>query len=171
MAIFPPQDPKRCYDGPPPDLRRAETVEKGHGRIEHRKITTTSEVVIHLEWPGAAQAVWIERHRHIKGRDSVEIAYLITSLSATEASPERLLALNRAHWRAHWAIENKLHHVRDVSMNEDRCRARAGARPLAALRNLTLAMIRKLGRPIPVARENFREDRSEAIKAVTGRIL
>ena len=167
MAIFPPQDLTRCYDGPPPDLRRAETIEKGHGRIEVRKIATTSEVVIHLEWPGAAQAVRIERHRHIKGRDSVEIAYLITSLSAAEASPERLLELNRAHW----AIENKLHHVRDVSMNEDRCRVSAGARPLAAQRNLTLSMIRKLGRSIPAARENFREDRAEAIKAVTGRIL
>ena len=64
-----------------------------------------------------------------------------------------------------------LHHVRDVSMNEDRCRVRAGARPLAALRNLTLSIIRKLGRQVPAARENFREDRSEAIKAVTGRIL
>ena len=56
-------------------------------------------------------------------------------------------------------------------MNEDRCRVRAGARPLAALRNLTLSIIRKLGRSILAARENFREDRSEAIKAVTGRFL
>jgi hypothetical protein len=167
LAIFPPADPKRCYDGPPPDLRTAETVEKGHGRIEIRKVSVTSEVVLHLEWPGAAKAIRIERHRHIKGRDSVEIAYLITSLPTAQASPERLLELNRAHW----AIENKLHHVRDVSMYEDRCRVRAGARPLAALRNLTLTMIRKLGRPIPAARENFREDRAKAIKAVTGRIL
>lgn len=114
----------------------------------------------------------IERHRHIPGtqgpaRDSVEIAYLITSLSATEACPARLLGLNRAHW----AIENRLHHVRDVSFNEDRCRVRAGARPLAALRNLALALIRKSGIPIPQARENFCEDRAEAIKAVTGKIL
>lgn len=167
MAIFPPTDPRRCYDGPPPDLLQAETIEKGHGRIEIRKIAVTSEVAGYLEWPGAAQAVRIERHRHIKGHHSVEVAYLITSLSAAEAGPKRLLELNRAHW----AIENKLHHVRDVSMNEDRCRVRAGARPLAALRNLTLSMIRKLGAPIPAARENFREDRAEAIKAVTGRIL
>ena len=114
----------------------------------------------------------IERRRHIPanrgpGRDSVEIVYLITSLSAGEAGPERLLALNRAHW----AVENRLHHVRDVSFNEDRCRVRAGARPLAALRNLALSLIRKSGIPIPQARENFREDRAEAIKAVTGRIL
>ena len=118
----------------------------------------------------------IERHRHIarriqgggaQGRDSVEIAYLVTSLSAEDASPARLLALNRAHW----AIENRLHHVRDVSLGEDRCRVRAGARPLAALRNLAVSLLRKSGVPIPEARENFREDRAEAIKTVTGRIL
>jgi len=127
----------------------------------------TSEVVPHLDWPGAAQVARIERHRHIKGRDTVEVAYLITSLTAQEAGPERLLELNRAHW----AIENKLHHVRDVTCNEDRCRVRAGARPLVALRNFTLFLIRQLGLSIPEARENFREDRAEAIKVVTGRIL
>lgn len=36
--------------------------------------------------------------------------------------------------RAHWDIENKLHHVRDVTLNEDRCRVRASAQ-LAAVRN------------------------------------
>ncbi|PZR92601.1 MAG: ISAs1 family transposase, partial [Hyphomicrobiales bacterium] len=84
-----------------------------------------------------------------------------------EASPERLLAVARAHW----AIENKLHHVRDVSLNEDRCRVRAGARPLATLRNLVLTLIRRAGMHVPEARENFREDRAAAIAAVTGKIL
>ena len=167
MAIFSPTDLHRCYDGPPPDLRQTETIEKSHGRIEVRKIAVTSEVVPHLGWPGAAQVARIERHRHIKGRDSIEVAYLVTSLSAAEAAPDRLLRLNRAHW----AIENKLHHVRDVTFNEDRCRGRAGARPLATLRNLALSLIRKRGLSVPEARENFREDRAEAIKAVTGRIL
>ena len=132
-----------------------------------RKIAVTSEVVPHLDWPGAAQAVRIERHRHIKGRDSVEIACLITSLTSKEAGPERLLELNRSHW----AIENKFHHVRDVSMNEHRCRVRAGARPLATLRNLALYLIRRTKRKVPEARENFREDRADAIHTVTGHIL
>jgi hypothetical protein len=56
-------------------------------------------------------------------------------------------------------------------MNEDRCRVRAGARQLATLRNTAIGMIRRLGRSIPAARENFREDRADAINAVTGRIL
>jgi hypothetical protein len=56
-------------------------------------------------------------------------------------------------------------------MSEDRCRVRAGARALAALRNLVLWLIRARGLSVPEARENFREDRAEAIAVVTGRIL
>ena len=121
----------------------------------------------HLEWPGAAQVARIWRERRIGDKVSTEVAYIVTSLDAAEASPARLLALVRAHW----AIENRLHHVRDVSMDEDRCRTRAGGRPLASLRNLALATIRGRGLDVREARENFREDRAEAIAAVTGRIL
>jgi predicted transposase YbfD/YdcC len=153
--------------GPPPDRRQVETTGKEHGRIEVRRIAVASEVVPHLAWPGAAQAVRIERHRYVKGRESVEVAYLITSLTTEEAGHERLLELNRAHW----AIENRLHHVRDVTFNEDRCRVRKGARPLATLRNTAISLIRKCGLAIPEARENFREDRAEAIRTVTGKIL
>ena len=64
-----------------------------------------------------------------------------------------------------------MHYVRDVSMDEDRCRVRAGARALATLRNLVLCLIRARGLSVREARENFREDRAEAIAVVTGRIL
>jgi predicted transposase YbfD/YdcC len=79
----------------------------------------------------------------VRGRVSTETVYLVTSLPAAEAGPQRLLALARAHW----GIENRLHHVRDVSMDEDRCRVRSGARALASVRNTTLALIRRLGLP------------------------
>lgn len=91
----------------------------------------------------------------------------MTSLPPAEAGPERLLTLARAHW----GVENRLHHVRDVAFQEDRCRVRAGARPLAALRNIAITLIRHTGLSIPEARENFREDRAEAIKLVTGQVL
>ena len=119
------------------------------------------------QWPGAAQVARIWRERRIGDKVSTEAAYIVTSLDAAEASPARLLALVRAHW----GIENRLHHVRDVSMDEDRCRSRVGGRALACLRNLALATIRGRGLDVREARENFREDRAEAIAAVTGRIL
>lgn len=64
-----------------------------------------------------------------------------------------------------------MHYVRNVSMEGDRCRVRAGARALAALRNLVLHLIRSRGLSVREARENFREDPAEAIALVTGRIL
>ena len=124
-------------------------------------------MIPHLEWPGTAQVARIERTREIGGKVSTETAYIVTSLTAAEASPGRLLDLSRSHW----AIENRLHYVRDVSFNEDRCRVRSGARPLAAIRNLVLYLIRSRGMSVPEARENFREDRAQVIALVTGRIL
>lgn len=121
----------------------------------------------HLNWPGLKQIARLTRTRETGGKTSIETVYLITSLPAAEAPPERLLDLNRAHW----GIENKLHHVRDVSMDEDRCRVRGGARALSGVRNAVLGIIRQSGQAIREARENFREERAEAIKAVTGRIL
>ena len=91
----------------------------------------------------------------------------MTSLPPSKAGPDRLLALVRAHW----GIENRPHHVRDLSMDEDRCRVRAGGRALASIRNLTLSLIRARGLSVREARENFREVRAEAIALVTGRIL
>ena len=132
----------------------------------------SAEVVAHLGWPGAAQVVRTQvgriwRERRIGDKVSSEIAYVVTSLPAEKAGPARLLGLSRGHW----AIENRLHHVRDVSMDEDRCRSRAGGRVLASIRNLALSLIRARGVSVREARENFREDRAEAIAVVTGRIL
>ena len=121
----------------------------------------------HLSWPGRAQVARIERERRVGDKVSSEIAYVVTSLTAAKAGPARLLELSRGHW----AIENRLHYVRDVSMNEDRCRARAAGRVLSTLRNLVLHLIRARGLSVPEARENFREDRNEAIAVVTGTIL
>lgn len=151
----------------PEDLAVAETIDKAHGRLEVRRAEVSAEVVAHLGWPGAAQVMRIARTREVKGKASVEIAYFVTSLPRAEATPARLLHLARAHW----AIENKLHWRRDVSMNEDRCRVRAGARPFASLRNLALALMARTGLSTPAARETFAADRSAALHAVTGRIL
>jgi predicted transposase YbfD/YdcC len=152
---------------PPPDPKTAETVEKEHGRLEIRKIAVSAEVVPHLQWPGAAQVAKIERTREIGEKVSTETAYIVTSLTAAEAGPDRLLELSRVHW----GIENRLHYVRDVTFNEDRCRVRSGARALATIRNLVLYLIRSRGMSVPEARENFREDRVHVIALVTGRIL
>jgi predicted transposase YbfD/YdcC len=64
-------------------------------------------------------------------------------LAAHKASPQKLLTVNRGHW----SIENKVHWVRDVTFDEDRCRIRKGkgAQVMASLRNLAISLLRMAG--------------------------
>ena len=113
-------------------------------------------------WPGVAQVCRITRRRAIRAEESVEVVYAITSLPRDQAGAKRLLELARAHW----GIENRLHHVRDVTCREDQCRTRAGNAPqvLAAFRNTALTLIRRLGfRPVE-GHEHFAENRPQAIQ-------
>lgn len=104
------------------------------------------------------QVCRLTRQRTIKGQTSIEIVLAITSLTRVRAHAEKLLALTRQHW----SIENRLHYVRDVSMGEDACRVRSGHAPqiLAALRNLSLGLIRRRTRHkfIPDAFRRFIAD-------------
>ena len=74
-----------------------------------------------------AQVACVEREVFEVSSDKTrcERVYLISSQTRAQASAEQLLALNRGHW----GIENKLHYVRDVAYDEDRCRARKGNSP------------------------------------------
>jgi hypothetical protein len=151
--------------GAPPDLETEHTVEKGHGRIEERRIATTAEIVPYLGWPGAAQVCRIERTRTIGGNTSREIVYAITSLPRERAGPRELLALNRRHW----AIENRLHWRRDTSFAEDASRISSGNAPqaLAALRNTALRLLAPFEEPVRAIRARFAENRTAAITLVT----
>ncbi len=123
---------------------------KGHGRIERRTIQLTAKV--HGSWFSyAAQGFRIERTtRDRKGRRQHEVAYGITRLALDRASEARVLGLARGHW----TIE-ALHHIRDVTYNEDRCRIPTsnGPRAMATLRNLAIGLLR-LYQPGTVARAN-----------------
>jgi len=93
--------------------------------------------------------------------------YAITSPTAEQAGPARLLALSREHW----GIENQLHHVRDVTCREDQARTNAGNAPqvLAALRNIALTVVRRLGFKPVEGFKHFAEHRQAAIEAVIHR--
>lgn len=95
------------------------------------------------EWPSVRQIFHIHRERSIGLKQSTEDMYGITSLCVVDADAARLLEINRFHW----GIENKLHHVRDTTYNEDRSRVRikSKAQALAALRNTAITLIRRSG--------------------------
>jgi predicted transposase YbfD/YdcC len=117
----------------------AATTDKAHGRGERRTLRTTTLLTKHDLWPGLAQGFEVRRERTVKGEKTVEVVYGITSLSAAEVDAWRLARLVREHWH----IENRLHHVRDVTLGEDACRVRKGAAPqvLAALRNAVVHLL------------------------------
>ena len=49
------------------------------------------------------------------GKNHTEVVYTVTSLPVADAKPAQIAA-----WlRGHWAIENRLHWVRDVTYSED----------------------------------------------------
>lgn len=53
-----------------------------------------------------------------------------------------------ATWiQGHWAVENKLHYIRDVAYAEDASRVRTGHAPqiMATLRNTTISLLRLAG--------------------------
>lgn len=119
-----------------------ETVDKGHGRIETRRIWTSTELKGYIEFPHHEQVARIERSVTDLAGNPLrhEVVSCITSLTTEKASPERLLQINREHW----GIENKLHYVRDVTYEEDRCRIRtkSGPRVMASLRNIAIGILR-----------------------------
>jgi len=113
-----------------------------HGRIEIRKIWTTTELNGYLDFPHVGQAFLIERHSTEKksGIRSFEIAYGITSRTAQQADPQRLLNVNRGHW----TIENSCHYIIDWNYDEDRSRIRTGYGPenITRLRRFAIGIIK-----------------------------
>jgi predicted transposase YbfD/YdcC len=116
------------------------TVEKDHGRIETRTSVVSDEIAWLQEqhhWPGLAASGKITRTRESGLQTTTETAYYLLS---TPLSAERFGQVARQHW----GIENRLHWVLDVTMNEDQARQRKdhGPENLALLRRLALNLAR-----------------------------
>jgi predicted transposase YbfD/YdcC len=74
---------------------------------------------------------------------SQQVVYGFTNLTPAQASPEAIATFLRDHW----AIENRLHWRRDVTLREDHSQVRTAGKPqvLAALNNVVLALMDWLG--------------------------
>ena len=144
QTLFEPVVTRPGWSAPPMDFRTAQTVEKGHGRLEKRRITVSSLLADYSQWPQAAQVFKLESQRtDALGRTQQEVRYGITSLPAELADPNRLLHLVRGHW----GIENGLHYRRDATMREDHAQLRMGQAPhlLAMLNNTAWGLLERLG--------------------------
>ena len=126
------------------NLAYHQEVNKGHGRIETRECWSTSDPA-YLElirdredWGGLHSIAMVVSTRMIGGKQTKKTRYYISSLPS---DPERLLHIVRRHW----AIENELHWVLDVALNEDLSRVRKDQAPenFAVLRHIALNLLKQ----------------------------
>ncbi len=119
--------------------------ERNRGRLEKRTLESSSTLSVYVDWPGIGQVMRRRYERIVlrTGEVSSEITYGITDMPITQVGAPQLEQL----WRGHWAIENKVHRVRDVTMGEDANQTHTGTAPhaLAALRNAVLNLFRQQG--------------------------
>ena len=118
-----------------------ETVDKGHGRMETRRYyqsATLEWFADRAAWEGLQTVGMVEAQREIRGKLSVERRYYLSSLPLDVNTFARAV-------REHWGVENQLHWVLDVQMNEDQSRARSdhAAENLGLLRRLVLNQLRR----------------------------
>ena len=120
------------------------TTNKGHGRIDVRECWSTSNpaylrLIRGVEnWIGLRSIAMVICTRIIGDRVTKSVRYYITSLPS---DANRILQAVRKHW----SIENKLHWVLDVALNEDHSRVRKDQAPenFAVLRHIALNLLKQ----------------------------
>lgn len=167
-VLFAPVNVRPGWSAPPTDFRSASSLDKGHGRLEKRRITVSSLLSSYSKWPGLSQVFRLERERtNALGETEREVAYGLTSLPASVASPRRLLTLVREHW----GIENGLHFRRDQTLREDWSLLRMGHAPqvLAALNNTAIGLVARQGKVnLPQAQRCFAYQFDRDLARLTG---
>ena len=122
------------------NLKPHKNYDKGHGRIETRTCLVSTDVdwlrTRHRRWQSIKAIVRIDSQRDVKGKVSSETRYYVSSLLAPA---DKILASIRSHW----AIENSLHWVLDMSFGEDQSRIRKHNAPqvMAVFRHIALNLL------------------------------
>ena len=120
------------------------TTNKGHGRIDVRECWSTyNPDYLHLirnvqHWAGLKSIAMVVCTRIIENKETKHVRFYISSLPS---NPKRILEAVRKHW----SIENDLHWVLDVALNEDHSRVRKDHAPenLAVLRHIALNLLKQ----------------------------
>jgi predicted transposase YbfD/YdcC len=131
-------------------------VEKGHGRIERRRIRTATETGFlsgKKEWKDLTSIIECRTTCTVGDETTVSVRYFISNKDiAAEGFGKDI--------RGHWGIENGLHWMLDVNFREDGCRARKDNSPknLNILRKVALHLLRAVdgGKRVSVKRKMLR---------------
>jgi predicted transposase YbfD/YdcC len=126
------------------DYTFAETLNKGHGRIEKRQCWTIAGdeslqfLRGHGNWPALRSITMVRYQRQTAEKKTTEERYFISSLE--NDAPLLLDAV-----RSHGGIENSLHWLLDVAFREDDNRVRKQHAPenMALLRRIALNLLKQ----------------------------
>jgi predicted transposase YbfD/YdcC len=137
------------------------TTERRSGRVTTRTVSVFDELTgINCEWVGLARLVKVERTGTRAGQPYEQIAYYISSLNLHAAQFAQGI-------RGHWGIENRLHWVKDVVLQEDSSRMRHGNAPanLSIIRSLAISFAGAL-RAIAILRYNGYSSITTAVRMI-----
>ena len=121
-----------------------QTVDGDHGRIETRRAVVAHDVAWLAERHGFPQSPWglaavgkVTATREIDGKSTTASRTYVLSKPFDAARLAQVV-------RSHWHVENRLHWVLDVVMDEDRSRTRKDHAPenLARMRRFALNLLR-----------------------------
>ena len=132
---------------PPQTVQTFTDVDKGHGRIEQRSVSLAREVDWlngarrfpgELRLPDVAAIIQVRSRVELNDRCRADTRYYITSASLDAEAAAHAV-------RSHWAIENRLHWVLDVTFKDDLCRVRKGhgAKNMAVVRHFAINLVRQ----------------------------
>ena len=122
----------------------AKTTNKDHGRIEVRECWCSSNpeylnLIRGLQnWTGLQTIAMVMGTRILDGKETKHTRFYISSLPS---NAKRILEIVRKHW----SIENQLHWVLDVALNEDRNQVHKDHAPenFAVLRHIALNLLKQ----------------------------
>ncbi|WP_141565602.1 ISAs1 family transposase [Anaplasma marginale] len=92
-------------------------INKGHGRIEKRRVTLCKAKNIYPDWPQLKTIIRVDCQRETKYKIEYSTRYYISSLTENATGFAKRI-------RNYWGVENKVHYVRDVTQGEDKSRIR-----------------------------------------------
>ncbi len=151
-------------DAPPDRLSIFTATDKGHGRVEERRVLVSTEV----DWlygdrrfpgeyrfPQLGAIARVETSIFEKGRESRQVRHYVSSRVIDAAAFAEAI-------RAHWQIENALHWVLDVVFKEDAAKTRTpnGPKNMAIVRHFAFNLIRAAGdtRTMKLSRKKAHRD-------------
>lgn len=116
------------------------TLNKGHGRIEKRTVSTCLFNLASSPWDSISTAIRVESQRITRDKQETETRYYISDLIEDANDFARRI-------RDYWGVENKVHYCKDVTLGEDKSRIRTEPLPQiwSIARNLTLNLYREAG--------------------------